>query len=176
MVSSCNFWYLMCWEGPDLLYQDCFQEVFPDRSCPSYERLKNSRLKCLEYRHVGFDLILWCKIVNGFTFIQFYDLFSWARVQGRPNSFQLVSTCSRKDFFYSFAFRIVRVWNNLAQDTVSTTSPKMFSRRLMRLDLYTIKFPLLVCVLISFLHCSLSVQFVRFSVSVVRFICTLCIL
>jgi hypothetical protein len=77
-------------------------------------------------------------MVNGKSFLKLDDIFSFAESRITRNKHDLtlkILRCKSNIGLNSFAVRTAKVWNDLPNDTVHSTSVAQFRKRLCALDL-----------------------------------------
>ena len=100
------------------------------------ERLKILNLCTLEERRLRLDLIFLYKILKGEIIIDTEKYFDFKTTRTRGHSMALREKNSKKDIKkFSFAQRIVKVWNYLPEDTVSARTVNSFKTKLRNIDL-----------------------------------------
>ena len=102
-------------------------------------RLMYLNLDSLERRRLCFDLKMVFKICQGYVDLTFDDFFVPAYRPGlRGHNYKLFTVFSRLNVCkFSFANRIVPIWNHLDTVCVNSSSVTMFSSFLSRIDLST---------------------------------------
>ena len=105
------------------------------------ERLTLWNVKTLEQRRIELDLILVYKILNGLIYLKPGDFFKKSNFYNNHNlrrhnqclqSYEIPRTNIRKNFF---SIRIIKLWNQLPQNIVSSKSLSSFKSNLKKLDL-----------------------------------------
>ena len=114
-----------------------FTKRLPGLSNKSYfERLKTLKLCTLEERRLRLDLIFLYKILKGEILVTKEKYFEFKTTNTRGHSMALREQKSKKDIKkYSFAQRIVKVWNYLPEDIVSARTANSFKTKLGNIDL-----------------------------------------
>ena len=106
------------------------------------DRLQKLNLKSLEHRRLAIDLVMLYKILNNLVDIDSEQLFTFkeSRYDLRGNSLTLnkpkTATNTAFNFFTS---RVVRLWNALPDEIVTSRSVYAFKRQVNNLDLVKIK-------------------------------------
>ena len=102
------------------------------------DRLRQVDLKSLEERRLLADLVLLFKIVYGISDINFANYFTLinSNYNLRRNSMQICPTRNHKNDQWrnSFFIRVVRVWNTLPEETVTSPTVSLFKMKLEKLD------------------------------------------
>ena len=100
------------------------------------ERLKTLKLCTLEERRLRLDLIFLFKILKDEILINKEKYFEFKTTNTRGHSMALREQKSKKDIKkYSFAQRIVKVWNYLPGDVVSARTANNFKTKVGNIDL-----------------------------------------
>jgi hypothetical protein len=110
-----------------------FIKCFPDKLVPSYqERLSLFNLEPLSLRRSIYDLCLCYKVIHKLeSHPLFSDMFELITRPSRTSN----SLCLSRKFsynnivFHSFSFRVVRLWNLLPDDIVTTTNLSAFKSK-----------------------------------------------
>jgi len=113
-----------------------FTRLIPELKELSYpERLDKLNLWSLEERCVRADLTEVYKVVHGLSAIPFQDLFEFETSgRTRGHSLKLQKKRCRLDLkLYFFSERVVNLWNNLDDQSVTTSSLNSFKSNLSRL-------------------------------------------
>ena len=120
-----------------ILYAICFPQVWPFVHI-LHDRLLQVDLKSLEERRLLSDLVLLFKIVYGISDINFANYFTLinSNYNLRRNSMQICPTRNHKNDQWrnSFFIRVVRVWNTLPEETVTSPTVSLFKMKLEKLD------------------------------------------
>ena len=91
------------------------------------ERLTNLKLDSLEQRRMHFDVTLCYNIVHGLSAIRFDDMFTFNNSCTRGHSLKLNVPVGKSDVRkYSFAVRVVPIWNSLPEKIVTASTTKSF--------------------------------------------------
>ncbi len=109
---------------------------FPQASY--FNRLQFLQLTTLEERRIKADLILYFKIINGFSVLkssQFFRLYTNTSTRGHNKKLYtwLYSTDIAKNFF-SNRFSTINVWNGLHPEVINARSCREFSNKLSKVD------------------------------------------
>ncbi len=103
---------------------------------PYHDRLIFLNSTSLELRRLQLDLTFLYKIFHGHVDIDFTKYFELKKSRTRGHSWALISKHSNKDLKkFSFACRIVNVWNFLPETSVSAPSVPAFKKSLHSIDL-----------------------------------------
>ena len=95
------------------------------------ERLTNLKLDSLEQRRMHFDLIMCFNIVHGLSAIRFDDMFTFNNSCTRGHSLKLNVPVAKSDVRkFSFAVRVVPIWNFLPENIVTASTTKAFKHYL----------------------------------------------
>ena len=92
-------------------------------------RLRVLKLQTLETRRTRSDLIMIYKMAHGLVDIplqRFFTLCNTNRLRGHPLKLNTLYTARKNCALYSFAFRTVRLWNNLPAEIVTSPSLPSF--------------------------------------------------
>ncbi len=114
-----------------------FTKRLPERSLRiSYnQRLLSLKCSTLELRRLHLDLIFLYKILHGHFDIDYAKYFEFKTNRTRGNSWALVKKYSNKDIKkFSFAQRIVNIWNFLPENTVTAVTVPAFKKSLHSTD------------------------------------------
>ncbi len=99
------------------------------------QRLLSLKCSTLELRRLHLDLIFLYKILHGHFDIDYAKYFEFKTNRTRGNSWALVKKYSNKDIKkFSFAQRIVNIWNYLPENTVTAVTVPAFKKSLHSID------------------------------------------
>ncbi len=117
--------------------QRSFTKRLPGLSnMPYYRRLNFLKTKSLELRRLHLDLIFLYKMLRGYFNVDSSKLFEFKSTRTRGNSWALAEKYANSNLKkYSFAQRIVKVWNFLPEEAVSAPTVPAFKRWLHSSDL-----------------------------------------
>ena len=109
-----------------------FTKRLPGLNNKSYgERLQILKVTTLEERRLKLDLCFLFKIIKGKIIVNFEDYFEFKTSRTRGHSLTLRERQSNSDLKrFSFAQRIVKVWNSLPETVISAPSVASFKRQL----------------------------------------------
>lgn len=110
-----------------------FTKMIPSVKLLPYEdRLKQLNLWSLEDRRTRADLIEVFKIIHGLSSIEFSTFFEFSTYnRTRGHSLKLAKKCTRLDLRqHFFSERIINIWNQLDDATVSASSINGFKKHL----------------------------------------------
>ena len=105
------------------------------------DRLQKLGLRSLEYRRLESDVTMVYKIIHGFVDLPFENLFKFyeSPYNTRRHKYSLKLPMHNCQVYkYSFATRVVLVWNNLPENLVSISTLPVFIRSLKKFNLCTI--------------------------------------
>ena len=127
-----------------------FTKRIPGLSNFSYsERLEKLNLQSLEHRRLLTDLTTCYNIVHGYSRIVFDDFFSFIPNQfnTRGNSLRLTTPLDKTNIRkYFFSSRIIKPWNSLPDEIVTTANSKLFKSLISKQDFKKyLNFPCLIC-------------------------------
>jgi len=102
------------------------------RNLPYADRLRHLNLRSFEERRVRADLIEVCKIIHRLSAIAFESLFEFDNSgRTRGHSLKLRKQRCRLDLrLHFFSERVINLWNNLDDQTVSASSLNCFKSNL----------------------------------------------
>ena len=105
-------------------------------------RLSNLNINLLEYRQLGFDLILMFKIYHNLCDLNFYEFFKLCKSRYNLCQHSLIIESlfhpKHEQYRYFFFNRIVNIWNNLPESIISAETSPIFKRRLHKFILHNI--------------------------------------
>ena len=99
---------------------------------PYVNRLAILKLEPLELRRIKRDMVMVYKIIHGRVALSFDDFFAYSpATQTRGHPWKLHPKRSHLNIvFHSFAFRVVRIWNNLPIGIVQSNTVCIFKSNL----------------------------------------------
>ena len=103
-----------------------------------HDRLFKLNLQSLERRRITADLMMTFKIVHGLVGLQFNQFFSFhsSPYNTRSHRYRLFAKPLKSNFECGFfSNRVVKIWNNLPEMVVESTSLTTFRSRLQNIDL-----------------------------------------
>ena len=104
------------------------------------DRLNKLNIKSLQHRRIIFDLILIYRIINGLSDLHFVDYFSFKShsYNLRQNSLQIQSNfkfIKNQKFNNFFFIRVIKYWNVLPDNIVTSLSLEVFRKRIQSIDM-----------------------------------------